>query len=251
MHSGVTVDSRRLSAFSIVGLAIGVAVIVGLLLWRLGSGAPGAQPSQAEQVTQSPETTQGAGPTPDVSAIPDVSASPAASLTSTFAPEPSLAGEAPGPDATIPPGVPTIPDVDIGALVSVWAALGLACESSTGSFPGTEGGYNVHCERTDTPANVDVVANAVYWTPEGVQTISILFTPIGDDALDAAAAATQWIYPFADLIGGQAATAWIQEHVGDEACGESCTVVIGGSQLSYYSGRLGSQKFSIVAAPTT
>ena len=92
MRSGVTADSRRKSAVSMIGLAFGVAVVVGLLLWRLGTGSPGVEPTQAPAATQAPGMTQGAGPSPDLSAIPDVSASPAASLTSTFAPEPSLAG---------------------------------------------------------------------------------------------------------------------------------------------------------------
>jgi hypothetical protein len=158
-----------------------------------------------------------------------------------------MTGEFPGPGATVPPGTHVLADLRLQQLSDLWTSLGLSCESHTSGGPESAADYTVHCERTDVAAEVDVSADADYWTPDGIVSMSVSLVPSGTDSIDARTAASEWVVPFARLAGGDAAVTWVQGHIEDTACHQGCTEDVLGSQLSYSSGSRGAQELFYVA----
>jgi hypothetical protein len=117
--------------------------------------------------------------------------------------------------------------------------------------PESPAAYNVHCERTDLVTNIDVVADAAYWTDDGIATMSVGVTASDDGSIDGLAAATEWVLPFARLAGGDAAVRWMQQHLGDAPCLDGRTELVRGGQLSYRSGTRGGQTLHFVAPVPT
>jgi hypothetical protein len=176
---------------------------------------------------------------------------PEATVAPTIVAEPTLFGEFPGPDTTVPPGQPVLQDVTLEDLAGLWASLGLTCESHTAGGPESPAAYNVHCERSDPAANLHVVSDAAYWTNDGIATLSITATSIDDGAIDGPTAATHWILPFVRLAGGDRAERWLQQLVAGTTCLDGCKDHFRGSQFSYRTGLRGSQSLHVVApAPT-
>jgi hypothetical protein len=169
--------------------------------------------------------------------MPEASPTAAPSL----APGPTLSGAFPGPSATVPPEVFVIPGLRLAPLADLWQSLGLSCVSHVGAFPDSAGGYGVHCEATDQSMNIDVVADAIYWTSDDIEWVSIMFNPIVENAIDAPAAAERWLYPVAALTGGDKLASWVREPVGSTSCGVGCDAVVGGIPSEYDYGRLGAQ----------
>jgi hypothetical protein len=141
-----------------------------------------------------------------------------------------------------------MPNLRIDAIAGLWEALGLTCTSSMSTFPDSAALFgNLYCEGTDQATNVDVVAEAVYWTPDGIQLAHVGFTTIREQELDYAASADRWILPFAHLAGGDAVTKWVRDHVGSASCHLGCDALVAGDQLEYEFGRLGAQELFIEA----
>jgi hypothetical protein len=175
------------------------------------------------------------------------SASAETTSAPTTVPQPTLMGEFPGPNATVPPGAPVLSDLKLDDLATLWASLGLPCLSHTSGGPTSPASYNVHCEGADPAADVEVVADAAYWTFDGVATMSIGVHPTSDGSIDAAAAASDWVVPFAHLAAGDAAVAWVRSHIADSACADGCTKVFRGAVLAYYTGTRGGGTLHYVA----
>jgi hypothetical protein len=218
-------------------------VILAVFVLRENAALTGGLPSP------SPEATQGAERSPASTESAIASPSEGAASSPTVVPEASLTGELPGADATVPPGVPVIPGLRIEAVVGLWQSMGLACESRSGSFPGTAGGYNVHCERSDPTTNVDVVADAVYWNLDGVQTISLSINSTNGEAIDGARV-SDLLLPSAELTGGGVIRRWVEDRTGTASCAYGCTEVIDGRRLSLSVGLLGSHTLYIAAQAT-
>lgn len=140
-----------------------------------------------------------------------------------------------------------IPGLRIEELAGLWESVGMTCESRSGSFPDSPGGFNVHCEGMDVKANIDFGADAVYWTSDGIQVLSITITSITEDPIDGTSAAADVLIPAAELAGGSAARAWLQERIGDPMCAEECVEVIGGTQLALTVGSRGGYQLHVVA----
>jgi hypothetical protein len=219
-------------------MAVIFAVVI-VLLVRLNGELFGVAPSPSAIQTQAATSSPSAAP-PSFGPTPP---------TGTGAPSPlpqaTLAGDVPGPDATVPPNTPVLPGLELASLVDAWQALDLTCVSKPGIVANSGAGFNVHCEGTDPAANADIVADSGYWTPGGIQMVSAAVTTITANQIDGPAVADRWLVPFAQLLGGDPAAAWVRDHVGDEACGQGCTEVVGGIRYSYYYGRLGSQELFI------
>ena len=215
-------------------------LFVGVLLVRHHGLIAGAGSSQAPQMSSTPGASAAA-----TESVPP--ASIAASPTPTLAPEPTLTGVVPGPDATVPPGVPVLPGPGIGGLAGIWESHGLTCQSWPGSFPGTAGGYTLHCQGGDATANVDVVAEAVYWTPSAVQTISLSITSHDGQAIDGAAQAKDLFLPSISATVGDSGQAWAQDQIGAAACGKGCSQVMAGGEITVTAGLLGFQQLDVVA----
>ncbi len=235
---------------STVGLGdVLVFVILGVLLVRengaLLVGGARQSPLETQGAELSPAGTESPGPSTTPSFVPE--ASPTSAPTT--APEASLTGEVPGPDATVPPGVPVIPGLRIEALAGHWQSIGLTCESWSGGSPGGGGGYTLHCARSDESANVEYNAEAIYWTSDGVHWVSLSIDSISDEAIDGVTAAAQLFLPSAELAGGAAARAWVEDRIGDTTCRGDCNQVIGGSQLALTVGHLGGHFLYVVAVP--
>jgi len=239
---------RAVVSSSTLGLGVVlVTVLLGVLLLRNNGLLPGGQSSQYPEASDVAETSP-AGTEPAVesglpSTVPESSPSSAPSAV----PEASITGDVPGPDATVPPGVPVIPGLRIEALVGLWESVGLTCKSSAGSFPGSRGGYHVYCERMDKQSNVEYVAESVYWTSDGVQTITLSITSINDEAIDGAAPARELLLPSAGLVAGDTARVWVQDRMSTATCRGGCTNDMGGSQLYFEVGRLGTHVLQVDA----
>ena len=166
------------------------------------------------------------------------------------APPPSpLSSDVPGADATVPPRVSVVSGLRIQDLAGLWTSLGLTCQSWAGGQPGTAGGYALHCERHDASTSVDVVAEAFYWTSDGVHSISASITSANGEAIDGATPARQLFLPSVALVAGDAARSWAQDRVGAAACTGGCTQSFAGSQLTVTTGLGGSQQLDVVARP--
>jgi hypothetical protein len=136
--------------------------------------------------------------------------------------------------------------VRLDDLADLWASLGLSCASHSTGGPESPAAYNVHCELMDPAANVDVVTDAAYWTTDGVAVIFVTATARDDGSIDGPVAATRWVLPFAWLAGGESAAWWLQEHLGDPMCLDTCTEHFRGSQFSYGTGTRGTQSLTVV-----
>lgn len=168
--------------------------------------------------------------------------------TSTSMPEPSspnvtplpsvlIRGEMPGPDATIPPGVPVIPNLRIETVAAMWEALGLVCASGMGNYPDSPGLFgNLGCEREDRAGNAHYWAAAIYWTPEGIASMRMGITSIsGDPILDAGAAASLML-PSVELFVGDEAAGWTEDHLDDRDCRDGCSHAFGQQRLTLHTG---------------
>lgn len=236
--TGAQTDASRARSLSIIGLSVTVAAIILVVLIRTNGGFVGSaagSPPPTNQGTATPPSTTPAEP-PTLTAEPTDSAAPA----------PTLAGEFPGPDATVPANVEVLPGLDLAAVTGLWQSQGMTCESHFGGVPDSGGGFDVHCERHDDEADVDVTADALYWTTNGVQAASISVNPISaDGTLDGSAVADEWIIPFASLVGGEDVATWAQSHAGSESCRLGCSEVVSGYHLEYDSGSRGGQELFV------
>jgi hypothetical protein len=163
------------------------------------------------------------------------------------APAPTFYGVFPAADATLGPNQPVLPDIALHDLAHVWDSLGLSCVSHTSGGPESPGNFTVHCEGTDAARTVDVVADADYWTREGILDIGVNVSPSGDGSIDATDAAIEWITPFAALAGGDPVVGWVMSHIEDPSCRLDCTEIVKRSTLSYSSGVRGSQQLFYIA----
>lgn len=186
----------------------------------------------------------GTGPTAQTSLAE--SASPLA--TSSVVPQPTLTGDTPGPDATVPAGVGVIPGLRIDGLVGLWGSLGLTCQSWAGGLPDTPGGYTLHCDRHDASTRVDIVAEAVYWTSDGIQSFSVSVTSSDGAAIDGATPAGQIFLPSVGLAMGDVAQAWVHDQIGAAVCAHGCTQTFGTSQITVTAGQNGFEQLDVVAS---
>ena len=158
-----------------------------------------------------------------------------------------LTGDVPGPDATVPAGVPIITGLRIDALADTWESLGLTCVSWEGGFDGGGGGFTIHCEGTDPGANAQFVGEAVYWTVDGVQTATVIIASIdGGPVVGSAAVADRLFAPTAWLVGGDSARSFVQANVSSKDCPDGCDRALAGSLLSIEVGHNGFQSIHIV-----
>jgi hypothetical protein len=133
-------------------------------------------------------------------------------------------------------------------LADLWESLGMSCRSHSSGGPESAASYNVHCEAADPATNVEVVAEANYWTFEDVATMHVNVGSITmDGSIDASSAARHWILPFAELIGGKPVVTWVEAHIADPSCLEGCTKVIRDSSLTYTTGTRGGQILRLTA----
>jgi hypothetical protein len=168
-------------------------------------------------------------------------------------PSTGLVDAVPGPDATIPPRVRVIPDLSVRSLVAKWEALGLSCNSDVGAFPGAPiTFYEFSCVRDDAASNVTYLASAIYWTPDGVQYVTLTVLALGaGDVLDARAAAGLF-FPTAALAGGRIAQSWTEGRINDPACRRSpgfCKSILGPVVLTLQVGVHGARQLDVEAAP--
>jgi hypothetical protein len=140
-----------------------------------------------------------------------------------------------------------ITGLTVDDLAKVWASLGLSCESYANLSPESAAAYTVHCEGGDPAADVSVVAGAAYWTLDGVATFQV---DVGSFTLGGSIdspAASRWVFPFAELAGGDRVVSWVKDHMADPACGHGCTLVVRDSKLIYDVGSHGYQGLELVA----
>ena len=160
-----------------------------------------------------------------------------------------LTGETPGPDATIPPGVAVIPRLRIETVAGMWEALGLKCQVWMTSFPDSAGLFgDLHCELHDDAGNVDYWAEADYWTPRGIQYISM--TVLRDDGPTVEDGAVAWLLPLSTrAFFGDAAGAWVEERLADRGCRNYCQKRFDGIVLTLDVGVGGAAGVQAEAAP--
>lgn len=238
-RAGAPISSARISG-STLGLATAIViVIVGVLLFRdNGIGTrPSPSPDASQAASASPATTESASAT----AGAEPSASP------TIVPQATLTGDVPGPDATVPPGVPVIPGLRIEVLVNLLTSIGLSCESHYGGYPGAESGYNVYCVRVDVAANTQYSAEAIYWTSTGVNKVSLDITSISGESIDGTPAAARLFLPIVDLASGPAARDWAEDRLGQTTCNRECTDVTSAAKVLLTVGRLGGHQLYLIA----
>lgn len=248
-NSNAPGPSRGGSAVSTSTLGSAVVLLVifisAMLLARNGS-LFGTTPGQSSQGLAT--ETMAATPTgPESSTTPSNAAEPSPTAAPSMQPEATLHGEIPGPDASVPPGVKTIPGLQVEALVRAWGSLGVTCESHSGNFAGAEGGYNIHCDRSDPKANIEISGDAVYWSFEGVQTVSVTVTALsGDIGGDVVA---NLLLPTAELAGGTSARRWVEDRIGDPSCAKDCVDVIDGTTFAISVGNGNAHQMHILVQP--
>jgi hypothetical protein len=136
--------------------------------------------------------------------------------------------------------------VRIDALVGIWGSAGLTCVSNAGSFPDVEGGFNIHCEKTDESANASFVGSAVYWTLDAVQTVSLsVSSATFGGTVNATETADQVLFPMVEALGGEAAREWIESVFADATCDDGCSETFGESKFVFESGSHGFYGFRI------
>jgi hypothetical protein len=221
------------------------------ILFAACAGQPTAQP-QRSPLAAGATPTDGL-PTPIGTAGSTVE--PSSFAIATPRPSVELAGEIPGPDATIPPKVSVIPDLSVESVVAEWEALGLSCHSQISGYPDSPVTfYQVNCDRDDVAGNVTYHAAANYWTPDGVQSLTVSVLALGDgDVADAGAAANLFL-PTAALAGGSAAQACTEARMDDPACGGTpgyCQSTLGSVTLTLQVGVHGARQLDVEAASLT
>lgn len=160
-----------------------------------------------------------------------------------------ITGDVPGPDATVPPGVPIITGLRIDALADTWGSLGLKCVSQVGGFIGGGGGFTLHCEGTDPGANAQYVGEAVYWRVDGVQSATVILASIdGGAVVGSTAVADRLFSPTAWLVGGDSARAFAQDNISSKNCPDGCHQALTGSDLSIEVGHNGFQSIYIAGS---
>lgn len=217
------------------------SAIFALAVCLVGCAAP---PAISNATTASPTSISTPAPTRSDEPAPTGSDEPA---TQPSLPEPTLWGTFPGPNETIPPGQPVIAGLTLDELAAVWSSLRLSCVATpVGLSPESAAAYGVYCEGRDPSSDLDVVAEAGYWTVDGIAIMQVILVP-NSSPIDAGTAAEDWVVPFAELAGGDVAVAWVRNHVGDASCFQGCTIPIRGADLSYYSGVGAAQELFFVA----
>jgi hypothetical protein len=187
-------------------------------------------------------------PTQSAAASPTSAASTVATASGTPEPgfSPTLVGETPGPDATIPPGQPILANLDLGSIVSTAGLVRMGCESSSGGFPGTSGGYTVSCTTIDPSGSAQYSLRAVILTTTGVVTLSAdVTTPTFDGTITDPEIAPQLLLPVADLVAGSAAREWAASKMDDASCNNACTAEFGDARLVLTIGVDGSRSLDV------
>jgi hypothetical protein len=223
--------------------AVGLLVVLGVLAVRPPALSPAAGP------TQSAEPTNGTVVSPAGTDPVDVSIAPTTPHTSevTIGPTASSLWASPGPDATVPPGVPVISGLLVDDLVGAWESVGLRCESWNVGPPGGGGGYTLHCERVDAGNNVEYLAEAIYFTQSGVTWVSMQVSSVSHNLIDGTPAARELFLSSVELAGGPTAREWVQARVVDASCRSECRTVIAGARFMLTMGLRGGQHLYVVA----
>lgn len=134
----------------------------------------------------------------------------------------SLAGDFPGPDATVPPDVRSpLPNVGVLQLARLAGELGLVCESVAPSGEG--GGYSLGCEGIDALRHAKILLRANYWTLMTVDQIVLAVAPADMDHDVDKSVPLRFFAKIVDATAGGAVTAWLANHLDDDSCRSDCT----------------------------
>lgn len=191
-------------------IAAGVlAVMVAALLLRPSGGiGAGSSPSgTGVPFTVGPSATFSEAPTASV-------ASPEATAV------PTIVGDVPGPEATPPATTSILPTVVVDDLTAPLFGRGIGCESSTGGYPGQEGGFTLYC--TGKAGGYSIELLVPYWTASAVEEYHISATP-ADDMLDSAELQALFeAFAAIPLAGAEAdsASTWAGDNLENPACSE-------------------------------
>jgi len=143
----------------------------------------------------------------------------------------------PGPDATVPPGTPVIPNLRIEVVAAVWEALGLVCDSGMGNYPDSSGIFGVlGCERDDHAGNAHYSASAIYWTPDGIASLTMAITSISGDPIRDTGAAASLLLPSVRYLVGEEAATWVEDHLADHDCRDGCSHTFDGQRVTLHTG---------------
>jgi hypothetical protein len=232
--------------------SIGFAAPLMVAVFLAGcAGQPAAQPTASPIAVVTTPTVGLATPI----GTPASTIEPPSLLPPTPLPSIALVGEVPGPDATIPPKVNVIPDLSVESLAAQWEALGLSCSSGISSYPDSPVTfYQLTCHRDDAAGNVTYDASATYWTPDGVQYLTLSVLALGAGEVADPEAAPSLCLPTAALAGGSAARAWAEVRMDDPACGGTpgyCQSSVGPVALTLQVGVHGARQLDLEAASLT
>jgi hypothetical protein len=133
-------------------------------------------------------------------------------------PAPSLTGELPPPDASVPPRPPEILDAKILDVAAVAGELGLACESFAQS-PEMGASYQLSCHVDVSGASLTVRSN--FWAPDYVDDVVSVVLASGDGAIEAGRAEPLFVALAEALVGNEpGAVDFVRQHVDDPGCAD-------------------------------
>lgn len=137
----------------------------------------------------------------------------------------------------------------IETVAGMWEALEMECESWMTSFPDSDGLFgDLHCEFHDETRSVDYWAEADYWTPRGIQYLSM--TVLREDGPTVADGPIAWLLPLSTrAFFGDAAGAWVEQHLADRDCRNYCQKRFDGIVLTLDTGLGGAAGVDAEAAP--
>lgn len=186
------------------------------------------------------------GASPSTAASPSGSEEPA-TTPSAPDPAPSLSGDLPPPDASVPPRPPGIADGHVDDVIGVAADFGLACEVFEQS-PEMGASYRLSCHTDVDGASMGVTANlwAVDYIDE-VRSVVIATGAVNGDVLEPGRALALFAALAEATVGGEpGAVSFVQQHVDDSACsGQGCELITDTATITVVYGENGARQLTI------
>lgn len=226
-----------LAAAAVVALAVLTVATVANLLSDPGIGSV---PSGSGGVSSASATV------PAPTADPTVSepATDAAPTPTPGVPVPSISGQMPGPDATVPARSPGVVGARVEAIAAAAGGQGLVCESFE-QDPEMGASYRLSCTAEVDGASLNVTSD--YWGLDYVDEVRGIVLASGDGSIEPGRAVELFVALATAVVGNEpGAVEFVETHVDDPACVDAgCEFVTPTATITLVYGLNGARQLSI------
>ena len=210
-----------------IGTIAAAAVLTSFVTGLWGRGGLGVEPTALPS------------PSPTLVATPS-HGSPSPSPTS-----PAIAGELPGPSASVPPRPPGVAGITIHDVAAIAGRFGLECESFS-QDPSMGGSYGLDCRATADGISYSVTSG--YWAIDYVDDVVSVVIAADEGSLQPGTASSLFQALAGGLLGEEARQ-FVEGHVDDPGCADVvCEFVVEGTRLELQVGADGARQFSMTHA---